>query len=56
MGKKLTEKKKLKYLEKYLVRFSVLACLNQPTRTEPIRFGLEMKKKKSSRRPPPPSH
>lgn len=27
------------------VRFSVLVCLNRPTRTEPNRFSLEMKKK-----------
>jgi len=27
------------------VRFLVLVCLNQPTRTEPNRFGLGMKKK-----------
>jgi hypothetical protein len=26
------------------VRFPVLVCLNRPTRTEPNRFGLEMKK------------
>jgi hypothetical protein len=44
----------LKYLGKCPVRFPVLVCLNQPTRTEPNRFGLGMKKKyKPSGSPPP---
>jgi hypothetical protein len=36
------------------VRFPVFVCLNRPTRIEPNRFGLGMKKKYKPSGPPPP--